>query len=146
MNKDNGLTDSQIYKILKNKNIECKIVSKDKIPKNAMGNYIINLDNSNLSGSHWVAAIFKKNEVLYFDSYGIIYPNELKLASGSRKIYYNKKDLQSMNSSACGYYCIAFLLYVKNCESYNVFINSFSFLTNVNDNILKILLNNKNIT
>ena len=41
--------------------------------------YIINLDEYANVGTHWIALFCKKNEIIYFDSFGVEYiPNEIK--------------------------------------------------------------------
>ena len=36
-----------------------------------MGAYVINLDEYKDTGTHWVALFCKKNEIVYFDSFGV---------------------------------------------------------------------------
>ena len=57
--------------------------------------YIINLQNHNENGSHWVA-IYKSH---YFDSYGVV-----PTVSVSRYAkYYNVDQYQSLEQESCGY-------------------------------------------
>ena len=43
------------------------------------GTYIINLDEYANVGTHWSALFCKKNETIYFDSFGVEYiPNEIR--------------------------------------------------------------------
>ena len=43
------------------------------------GAYIINLDEYANVGTHWIALFCKKNEFVYFDSFGVEYiPEEIK--------------------------------------------------------------------
>ena len=78
--------------------------------------YIINLDNSKYSGSHYVAVIIKGNSVWYFDSIGLppglsMNSNILKRLNKTRKyILWSKKPIQGNNSLYSGYYCISFLV------------------------------------
>ena len=37
------------------------------------GAYIINLDEYANVGTHWIALFCKKNEIVYFDSFGVEY-------------------------------------------------------------------------
>ena len=42
------------------------------------GAYVINLDHSKNTGTHWVVIFLKSNEVIYFDSFGVEYiPKEI---------------------------------------------------------------------
>ena len=52
----------------------------------------------------------KKNEVVYFDSFGIEQiPAEIKKFIGNRNIKANIYRLQANNSVLCGYFCIGFI-------------------------------------
>ena len=82
---------------------------------------VFNYDNSNESGSHWVAVFIGNNQnVEYFDSYA--YPplnhslaQKMKILSHDKEIVYNKTCFQG-NSSACGQYCLVyFLLRTRGC-------------------------------
>ena len=43
------------------------------------GAYIINLDEYANVGTHWIALFCKKNEIVYFNSFGVEYiPEEIK--------------------------------------------------------------------
>jgi len=72
---------------------------------------IINLDNSDGPGSHWVAYKKRNNFVIYFDSYGnLVPPKELVNYFGNRcSIHYNYNRYQPDNSVKCGHLCLAFL-------------------------------------
>ena len=84
------------------------------LPKDS--SYIINLDNSQYSGSHYVAVIVKSRHVWYFDSIGL--PPGLsmnadifkRLLKTRKTIYWNKKSIQGITSLFCGFYCISFLV------------------------------------
>ena len=61
----------------------------------------------NLNGmSHWTALIRLKDGYFYFDSYGVIGPMDLDHLNYT----YSETDIQSLNSTACGFYCIAFII------------------------------------
>lgn len=72
---------------------------------------IINLDSSDLPGSHWVAVCLykiKNNKVLeYFDSYGTKSPR-FKIPRGWI-IRHSLIPLQSPLSIVCGHYCVYFI-------------------------------------
>ena len=56
------------------------VFSRNKLPKEIKdGAYIINLDEYSDVGTHWIALFCKKNEIVYFDSFGVEYiPEEIK--------------------------------------------------------------------
>lgn len=78
---------------------------------------IVNLDSVQNSGSHWVTFIKDKNEVKYFDSFGVEPPFELlqywKCGGGKNPpcVLYNSDQVQSINENICGHLCIHYLLY-----------------------------------
>ena len=56
------------------------VFSRDNLPKKIKdGAYVINFDEYEDTGTHWIALFCKKNEVIYFDSFGVEHiPNEIK--------------------------------------------------------------------
>jgi hypothetical protein len=112
--------------------------SKDEVDKIPIGSMIINLNGS----SHWTALIRNGNTYFYFDSYGVVPPQKLSDQMGN--YIYNSKEIQAINSSSCGFYCVAFLKYMqKHGESINTFMDFVNHFTNEyikNEHILKELL------
>ena len=62
--------------------------SKNNLPKIIKnGGYVINLDEYEDIGTHWIALYVKNNEVIYFDSFGVEHtPNEIKKFIGNKDI------------------------------------------------------------
>jgi hypothetical protein len=90
----------------------CKDMLKSMKPK--LGNYIINLADSTspTGGTHWLALVVRKKEAMYFDSFGEIYPTEVKqfiTRNPNVKIDYNTDHIQDLDDTTCGFYCIAFI-------------------------------------
>ena len=125
------------------------ISMKDELPpKPKEGCYIVNMQSSSAgSGTHWVAFFFFKNICYYFDSFGASPPleiiNFIKKEKGSHLLF-NNFIIQDLKSSQCGYFALAFLLYMyanrqkSNLkEVFNEFVNNFADDTNKNDEILK---------
>lgn len=110
---------------------------------------IINLQDINKIGSHWVSLIKRNNQYLYFDSFGVIPDVYILKYKGKHKVGYSNYIIQDMQSVECGIFCIAFLHYIQNNKGkiydvYNDFINLFEHQTNKNDIILKkYIANNK---
>jgi hypothetical protein len=77
---------------------------------------IINLDDKNSGGSHWVAYKKRGPSTIYFDSFGDLQPpTELirYLHRGkwaSKIIRYNFIRKQKFNTVLCGHLCLQFLL------------------------------------
>ena len=92
--------------------------------------FIINTGNSQSSGQHWVGLIIKQEKCWYFDSFGIELLSldvlkRLKKA-GVENYFSNSKQIQSVNSVSCGYYCIAFILSFVLGNKYEDFLAEFS--------------------
>ena len=63
------------FKIVKGFN---GVFSRNNLPKLKNGVYVINLDHSENTGTHWVLIFVRKNEVIYIDSFGVEYiPKEI---------------------------------------------------------------------
>ena len=88
------------------------VISRDHIkdckPKRC---YVINLNESHESGSHWVAMFFGSGLILYFDSFGLHPCGEVVTLSNTFGVNYayNNVQYQAMLSVLCGYYCLWFL-------------------------------------
>ena len=70
---------------------------------------IVNYDNSNQQGSHWVAVVKNGNDVMHFGSYGIPPLRQIKGKFSKYQIYYNDRPVQMTDSSICGYLCLNFI-------------------------------------
>lgn len=97
------------------------VVSVDKIPnKIPTGKYlIVNLDESDLPGSHWVSLIGDEGKVLIYDSYGRD-PKDI-LGKFAKKNKFRSTDIaqhgatdkdaeQGIMETNCGARCIAALI------------------------------------
>ena len=143
----NALSNVEIMEILKNYNISIGgIYSKDKIPTLIPNTfYIINMQNSTEGhGTHWVCMYYNGMDNYYFDAFGFIPPKEVE--DKLIKYSYSKKDIQDINSSSCGWYCIAFIKFLYKRpfkrDFYDCFINLFSKDTKNNEVVLKQILDN----
>ena len=139
-NKDNGLTNTQIMKLCKELKIPCKgCFVKDELKKLTDGNYIINLNGQ----SHWTALIKKGSTYVYFDSYGFKAPEEIE-ALIPDKYLYNKSEIQGLEQTSCGYYCLAFLKDLQNSSnlhtSFEDYLNLFGKSKKKNQDIIKRIL------
>lgn len=86
---------------------------RDTLPRKPKQNEcaIVNLDEWKNSGTHWVAFIKRKNQVLYFDSFGALKPpKELVNYLGKNvDISYNSQQYQNYDQINCGHLCLEFL-------------------------------------
>ena len=81
----------------------------------------------------------KKNEVIYFDSFGVEYiPKEIMNKIGNKNIKSNIFRIQDNNSIMCGYFCILFIEYMLNNKTLTDFTNLFSpYDFKKNDELIK---------
>lgn len=89
------------------------VFMKDSLPKRIWRNEsaIVNMDNSDGPGTHWVC--YKKigDTVYYFDSFGNL-PPPLELQryfQHVKNVYYNLERYQQWNTDICGHLCLDFL-------------------------------------
>jgi len=117
------LSNSDLYSIaIKLKIKLVGIYMKDELKSPlAQGNYIINLQNHDEGGSHWTAFIKDRNDIYYYDSFGVVPPQNLYdvFKIDSHNIYYldqlNRRD-QNIDATSCGWWCIAYLYYMTNSK------------------------------
>ena len=104
--------------------------------------YIINLDESANVGTHQISLFCKKNEIVYFDSFGAEYiPNEIKEFikefPGNKNIKTNIFRVQENNSVMWGYFCIGFIDFMLAGKKLTNYTNLFSpHDLKKNDNII----------
>ena len=86
------------------------------------GAYVINLDEYADVGTHWIALFCNRNEIVYFDSFGVEHiPEEIKEFIGNKNIKANIFRVQANDSVMCGF--IDFMLAGKKLTN---FTNMFS--------------------
>jgi hypothetical protein len=137
------ISNFDILTFMKQKKIPFNdVIMRDEFNENTpYGNYIINLDDLQGPGSHWVAYIYTPNVSYYFDSFGIIPPSEIINYSKCSKLLYNNFIIQEKYSILCGWYCINFINYMMksktlNKEVYESFTHQFQNNEHVNDSIV----------
>ena len=96
----------------------------NKIKKGA---YVINLDEYENTGTHWVALFVKPKYTVYFDSFGIEHiPKEINKFIGNNDIKSNIFRIQAYDSIMCRYFCIEFINYMLKGEALLDYTNLFS--------------------
>ena len=74
------------------------------------GAYVINLDEYADVGTHWIALFCNRNEIVYFNSFGVEHvPEEIKESIEDKNIIANIFRTQSNNLVICGYFCNGFI-------------------------------------
>ena len=74
------LTNFEIQKYYKNEPRFIGVFSRNNLSKKIKdGTYVINLDEYADVGTHWIALFFNRNEIVYFDNFGVEHvPEEIK--------------------------------------------------------------------
>jgi hypothetical protein len=141
MFQTNSLSDMDIIHILKSQKIKLNgVYMKDELPsKLKSGFYIINLQSSNIgNGTHWTALYYNSKHSYYFDAFGFLAPVEVEKKLNGYT--YNDKQIQNLKSTACGYYCIAFIIFMYGIKDmklrFKLFVDAFSSNSKDNDKFL----------
>lgn len=140
-----SLTDVQIKEIASKNGLDIEIYCRDTIPRTKSEKWsILNLDKSSGDGTHWTAYKNGTNKI-YFDSMGVVPPQELDDIFEDDYIY-NTTQIQDLNSTACGWYCLAFICFMclprgvspkDESKQFKRFISLFNRVTCFNDYILR---------
>ena len=137
INTNNELSNFDIIKIIEDmklSHIFGGVYSKNEIPTLERNKfYIINLQDSDAgNGSHWTVFFYHKPlKSIYYDSFGFVAP--IPVQEKIKPYIYNDKEIQNYKSSACGYYCIAFIKFLHNKndkeKSFLTFLKLFNLQT-----------------
>ena len=133
------LTNFEIQKYYENEPRFNGVFSRNNLFKKIKdGAYIINLGEYADVGTHWIALFCKKNEIVYFDSFGVEHiPEEIKEFCGNKNIKANIFRIQESNSIMCGYFCIGFFDFMLAGKKLTDYTNMFSpYDFKKNDNII----------
>ena len=107
------LTNFEISEYYENEPRINGVYSRDNLPANIKkGAYVINLDEYEGAGTHWIALYVKNRKVVYFDSFGVDVPKEIIKFIKNKDIIANIFRLQSYDSIMCSYFCIKFIDYM----------------------------------
>ena len=104
------LINFEIQKYYENEPVFNGVYSRHNLPKKIKdGTYIINLDEYADVGTHWIDLFCNKNEIIYFDSFGVEHvPEEIEKFVRNKNIINNIFRVQANNSVMCGHFCIGF--------------------------------------
>ena len=130
------LTNIEISEYYKNEPRFNGVYSRNNLPnKIKKGAYVINLDEYENTGTHWVSLFVKANEVIYFDSFGVEHipkeinkfiDNDTTKSSSLERIKSNIFRIQAYNSIMCRYFCIKFINYMLKGKTLLDYTNLFS--------------------
>ena len=100
-------------------NLELKVLMNNelhKIDNTKKHNVIINLQNSDKKGSHWVCI---KDKKYYFDPYGIKPTKEVEdFLDPDENYYYNTLQVQPNETKICGILCLYMLYKLEKGDSF----------------------------
>ena len=145
---EGGISNVYIDKLLKDISWSFRgTYSADNIPMffNENVSLIANLSKKTEKGTHFVAIVISKQQILYFDSFGILNTSniiEKYLIKYNKKILFFKNQVQHSLSSHCGFFCISFILcteskmslqkYYKMFFKNNLFLNDYVCIEIIN--------------
>ena len=103
------------------------VYSRNNLSKIKDGVFIINLDEYESIGTHWIALYVNDNKVTYLDSFGVEHiSKEIKKFIGNKNIIKNIDTMQAYGSIMCGYFCIGFNDFMLKGKSLSEYTNLFS--------------------
>ena len=104
------------------------VYSRNNLPnKIKKGAYVINLDEYENAGTHWVSLFVKPKYKVYSDSFGVEHiPKEINKFIGNNKTKSNIFRIQAFDSIMCGYFCIEFINYMLKSKTLLDYTNLFS--------------------
>ena len=108
------LTNFEIQKYYQNEPRFNGVFSRDNLPKKIKdGAFVINLDEYADVGTHWIALCCNRNEIVFFDSFGVEHvPQEINEFIGKKNRKANIFRAQENDSVMCGYFCIGFIKFM----------------------------------
>lgn len=113
-------------------------------------NWILNLDDANTEGSHWVALLVRDGEKCYCDSFGCVPSLQVTafLHKTPGKYMFNNKIIQDLRSTQCGLFSLGAIIYANRHKDMSLhecvdnYCDQFSHDTKKNDAIIKAFFKN----
>ena len=91
------------------------------------GAYVTYLDKHKDTGTNWIGLFCNRNEIVYFDSFGVEHlPKEIKNFISNKNIKANICCVQANDSIMCGYFCIRFIEFMLAGKTLTDYTNLFS--------------------
>ena len=122
------LTNFEIQRHYENEPRFNVVFSRNNLPKTIKsGAYVINLDEYADLGTHWIVLFCNRNEIVYFDSFGVEHvPEKIKKFVGNKNITANLFRVQASNSVMCGYFYTGFIDFMLAGKKLTDYTNMFS--------------------
>ena len=100
---------------------------RDNLPRTKDRVYVINMDDKQSKGMHWVSLFIDKNTAVYFDSFGIEYISQEPFRKVKDKsITQNIFRLQDDDSIMYGFHCFVVIEYMLALKTLLSYTNLFS--------------------
>jgi len=125
LGQSNELTNGELSQLVKHYKINNYhgAYIDDRLPKKLLnGYYVINLNGR----SHWTVLLKDGDKYFYFDSYGFVASAEVE--DQINEYMYSDLQLQHLNSSSCGWFCIAWMKWMQDHKHKDKKICFMSFL------------------
>ena len=107
------LSNFDLFRIAQEKGISLNdVIAKDETKKlKRNGNYIVNLENHNQGGSHWVSLLLTPKNCLYCDSFGMPTPEKIYnyLEKRYKKVDFNRKEFKTWIQPYVDTFALSFL-------------------------------------
>ena len=106
------LSDQDIQKQFVNEPLFGGVLNKSSLSELGQKAYVFNLDSVKGPGTHWVMmSNIDPNYVFYGDSFGQPAPQHLTtlMKKTNKRIIINEKQIQDIDSTSCGWFCIMFI-------------------------------------
>ena len=159
-----SLTNFDLHRLCKKMDLPIVgVFSKDELKgvPQQIGTYYINMSDSHKAGTHFVCFKIvcdedrgnykgkkgkaKQCEALYFDSFGIDMPNDVReYLKNFSPVVWNNRHIQNIQSDVCGWFCLLFDYALEHqqmddnyVDDYKRFLNNWSDNTITNTKLLK---------
>ena len=103
------------------------VFSRNNLPGIKDGAYVINLNDNNSKGTHWVSLFIDKNTAVYFDSFETEHiPQRVLTKIKDKSIIHNIFRIQDNKPIMSGFYCIALIEYMLSEKTLLAYTNLLS--------------------
>ena len=121
------LTNFEIQKCYQGEPKFNGVYSRNNLTKIKDGAFVINLDECESIGTHYIALYVNVDNIVYFDSFGVEHIlKEIKKLIGNKNITTNIYRIEAYDSITCGYFCIGYTDFMLKCKSLLDYTNLFS--------------------
>ena len=100
---------------------------RNNLPKIKNRTYLINLNEHESIGTHWIDLYVNRNNIIYFDIFGAEHiPKEINIFIKNKNIITNIYRIQAHDSIMCGHFWIGFIDFMLKGKSLLDYTNLFS--------------------